>query len=203
MGQYYLPYVKTGNKITVFNNEVDGDYNGLKLMEHSYWRNEFVGNVINYLYYNRSRVCWVGDYYDEGIAYPSQIDSEEHVKQIGHRVWADGQKLTECHKKDVMTLDDKILVNHTQKIFIRGNDFFGRNKWVETWEGKDYECCINPLPLLTCTASHSGGSYYGVNREECGSWFYDKLEVIDDNKEEINNLLEQGYTEDNTLIFKE
>lgn len=203
MGQYYLPYVKTGNQITVFDNKVDGQWTGLKLMEHSYWRNDFVGNVIKHLYYNRSRVCWVGDYYDEDDYYQQNCDDAELIAQIGGRVWNEGAKLEECHKADAMFLDNKILVNHTKKIFIRGNDYYERNKVFETWNGETYDYAINPLPLLTCTASHSGGSYYGVNREECGSWFFDRLEVIDDNKEEIDNLLEQGYIEDTTLIFKE
>ena len=179
MGQYYLPYVKSGNKTKVFDNKVDGDYNGLKLMEHSYWGNLFVGNVINEIYNNKSRVCWVGDYYDEDNYSQVNCEDKELVKKIGHRVWGDRAKIEPSHREESLDLNHKYLVNHTKHIYIDCNEYYNQNKWFEEWNGKKYPWCINPLPLLTCSASHSGGSYYGINREECGTWFNDLIEVVD------------------------
>ena len=65
MGQYYLGYVNHNGKHKVFDNHVDKDWQGLKLMEHSWWLNSMVGNVVNDLFYNKGQVCWVGDYYAE------------------------------------------------------------------------------------------------------------------------------------------
>ena len=193
MGQYYLPYVKTGNKIKVFDNKVDGDYNGLKLMEHSYWLNRFVGNVVNELYYNKSRVCWVGDYYDECLGEQPNCDDDELILRIGKRVWSDKAKIEESHANNSVSLDHLILVNHTKKIFIVGDNYYHRNKWMETWDNKPFAWCVHPLPLLTCTSSHAGGSYYGINKDLCGTWFYDLLEVVDEN--DLDDLEEKGYIE--------
>ena len=180
MGQYYLPYVKTGEHVKVFDNKVDGEWEGLKLMEHSYWRNHYVGNVINEIYYNRSHVCWVGDYYDECDYEQVNCKDRETVKKIGDYVWNEKTKKKECKIKNSRSLVDCLLVNHTKKIYLSGNEYYKRNMWLETWEDKEYPWCINPLPLLTCSANHSGGSYYGINRELCGTWFNDELEVVED-----------------------
>lgn len=196
MGQYYLGYVNDSqNGIKqVFDNEVDDDYNGLKLMEHSWWRNRYVGNVVNNLFYERKRVCWVGDYYDED-GYAQVNCDRATVKEIGEFVWGEHQEehLTKSSKTRVRFLDGCLLVNHTKKQFIICDDYYERNKFIEHWSGKDYPCVIHPLPLLTCSASHSGGSYRGTNSDLCGTWFNDEIEVVLDS--EIEPLTEQGYTE--------
>ena len=191
MGQYYLPYVKRGNKIKVFDNKVSGDWNGLKLMEHSYWGNAFVGNVVNELYYNKCNVCWVGDYYDEDNYAQVNCDDKQLIARIGKRVWGDNAKLEPSTLENNKGLENTLIVNHTKHEYINCNEYFKANKWVETWEGKQYDWCINPLPLLTCSASHSGGSYYGINREECGTWFNDEIEVVDDADE--TDLIRSGF----------
>ncbi len=177
MGQYYLGYVKKGDKVKVFDNRVDGEWTGLKLMEHSYWGNTYVGQVINELFYSKGHVCWVGDYYSEDDY--SQVNAEKDVvKTIGDYTWNDNTKQTKSFKRKTRTLGDCLLVNHTKKVYINGNEFYAKNKWLETWEDESYYMCINPLPLLTCSASHSGGSYHGINKEDCGTWFNDELEVV-------------------------
>ena len=194
MGQYYLPYLVQGNEITVFDNKVDDDWVGLKLMEHSYWGNTYVGQVINALYYKKGNVCWVGDYYNEDDY--SQVNCDkETVKMIGELVWKDNSPIepTKGTKHTSRRLNHCLLVNHTKKLYIDCDNYFKQNKWVETYEGKKYNWCIHPLPLLTCTASHSGGSYYGINKDLCGTWFNDLLEVIDNEPWEIEDLKKQGY----------
>lgn len=179
MGQYYLPYVKRGSeRPQVFSNKVSGDYNGLKLMEHSWFHNYYVGNVINDLFYNKAHVCWVGDYYYEDD-YDQVNCDKETVKKIGEAVWQTNDKYeVPSIKENVRFLHGCLLVNHTKKCYIVCDDYQKINRVTETWEDREYECCVNPLPLLTCSASHSGGSYYGINKENCGIWFNDVIEVV-------------------------
>lgn len=195
MGQYYLGYVNRNGKRKVFDNYVEKDWQGLKLMEHSWWLNSMVGNVVNDLFYNKGRVCWVGDYYAEDDYAQINCD-EELVKEIGEYVWGDGDNekpiRTKCTLKKVRYLYNCLLVNHTKKQILVCDDYYQNNKFVEKWEDKDIYCCIHPLPLLTCSASHSGGSYYGENQNQCGCWFNDEIEVV--LVWELDSLLKKGYT---------
>lgn len=194
MGQYYLGYVNRNGKVKVFDNKVDGEWTGLKLMEHSYWLNSFVGNVVNDLFYNKGNVCWVGDYYDENNYEQINCEDKETVKTIGEMVWGKGKKAKpkkECTSAKVRYLHNCLIVNHTKKLIIVCDDYYKQNSWLEKWDNEEWEQCVHPLPLLTCTANHSGGSYYGVNKEECGSWFNDEIEVV--LCWELEDLLKNGY----------
>lgn len=193
MGQYYRAYVNRQGKIKVFDNRVDGEWEGLKLMEHSFWFNPYVGNVINDLFYKKGQVCWVGDYYDSDNYYQVNCDNKELVKSIGDYVWDDENetKQTKCTRKKVRYLNNCLIVNHTKKIILDCDDYYEKNKWYEEWEGKKYPGCIHPLPLLTCSASHSGGSYGGTNIEQCGTWFNDVIEVV--LHTELSKLIKKGY----------
>ena len=64
MGQYYKAMViGDHNKRYVLSS---WDYeNGSKLMEHSYFTNEFVGAVDSLLLGHPMRVAWIGDYSDD------------------------------------------------------------------------------------------------------------------------------------------
>lgn len=191
MGQYYKAYTKHfGNKPKVFDNKVDGDWNGLTLMEHSYYYNSYVGNVVNDLFYNKGKVCWVGDYYDENDYAQVNCD-KEIVKKIGKDTWDnDDLYLVDSHKCNVRYLNNCLIVNHTKKLIIVCDKYYKANVYkrygIEEWDE-----CIHPLPLLTCSANHSGGSYYGINQHLCGTWFNDEIEVV--LLWDINNLIDQGY----------
>ena len=190
MGQYYTAYIKRGNKQTVFDNKVDGEWTGLKLMEHSWWRNSMVGNVVNSLFYKKSNVCWVGDYYCEDAYAQINVDKQT-CKAIGDYVAAqDGIK---CYSKKVRFLNTCLLVNHTKKCFIDCDKYFEENSFEENYDGEKWVECIHPLPLLTCSASHSGGSYYGTEIQKCGTWFNDEIEVV--LLWEKEKLLKKGYQE--------
>lgn len=200
MGQYYLGYVNHNGKHKVFDNRVDGEWTGLKLMEHSWWLNSLVGNVVNDLFYNKGQVCWVGDYYAEDDY--SQVNcGKELVKAIGEFVWGNGDceepKKTKCTCKKVRYLNNCLIVNHTKREILICDDYFEHSKYLEKWQDEEWEECIHPLPLLTCSASHSGGSYYGINRDQCGIWFNDVIEIV--LRWELDNLLKKGYT---TVMFE-
>lgn len=195
MGQYYFGYVNHNGKRKVFDNRVDNDWQGLKLMEHSWWLNSMVGNVVNDLFYNKGQVCWVGDYYTEEDCAQINCDKES-VKAIGEYVWGNGDNKepikAKCTRKKVRYLHNCLLVNHTKKQILVCDDYFERNKYLEKWNDEEWFECIHPLPLLTCSASHSGGSYYGINKEQCGCWFNDAIEVV--LAWELDKLLKKGYT---------
>jgi hypothetical protein len=191
MGQYFTAYLRQKNKEMAFDHKIDGDYNGMKLMEHSYWANGYVGQVVSKLFYEKGNVCWVGDYFDEDDYDQVNCQDKAFIKRIGELVWNDDTKWLKGSKKNIRTLSDCLLVNHTKKIFINGNEYYQKNKWTETWDGKTYDWCVHPLPLLTCSANHSGGSYYGKDKNECGTWFNDLLEVVIYLDE--NSLIEKGY----------
>lgn len=192
MGQYYLGYVNHNGKTKVFNNCVDKDWQGLKLMEHSWWLNSMVGNVVNDLFYNKGQVCWVGDYYDEGD-YAQVNCGKEVVKAIGDYVYQLKEKdYTKCTRKKVRYLYNCLIVNHTKKQVLVCDDYFEHNKFLDKWNDEEWFECIHPLPLLTCSANHSGGSYYGINRHQCGIWFNDVIEIV--LAWELDDLLKNGYT---------
>lgn len=198
MGQYYLGYVKHNNNIKVFDNRVDKVYYGLKLMEHSYYFNNYVSNVVNDLFYNKGKVCWVGDYYDDDNYAQTNCKDKEIVKAIGEAVWSEERiEASKCTKKKVRFLNNCLLVNHTKKEILVCDDYFECNKYLEKWNDDEWTECIHPLPLLTCSASHSGGSYYGTNQDDCGIWFNDVLEVV--LYDEIDKLTKKGYK---TVMFE-
>ena len=153
MGQYYLGYVNRNGKRKVFDNYVEEDWQGLKLMEHSWWLNSMVGNVVNDLFYNKGKVCWVGDYYAEDD-YAQVNCGKELVKEIGEYVWGDGDNekpiRTKCTRKKIRYLYNCLLVNHTKKQILVCDDYYQNNKFIVKWEDKDVSYCIHPLPLLTC-----------------------------------------------------
>lgn len=193
MRQYYLAYVaKEGKKPVVFSNYCGREYNGLKLMEHSWWLNDVVGNVVNNLFYNKAHVCWVGDYYDEDD-YRQVNCSKDKVQEIGDYVWKEATKKRISKLKNVRYLTNCLIVNHTKKLYVNCDNYFERSKVEDKWEGKTYFQCIHPLPLLTCSANHSGGSYYGINKDKCGTWFNDEIGVVLSWEEKF--LKNIGYTE--------
>lgn len=135
MGQYYRPILKSAKakQFTVFNRFVNDEYTMAKLMEHSWWENDFCNAVGKMLYNKPTQVAWVGDY-----------ASNEEVEQSGmtvdhiHGVEGKGVSFTEGE----FLLDDKFLCNHTKHIYI------DLNKYKEKSTDK-YGWVINPIPLLT------------------------------------------------------
>lgn len=56
--------------------------------------------------------------------------------------------------------------------------------------------CVDPLPLLTATCNHSGGSYHGYQMDEVCSWTWDIISVEDEApygyQEVIYNFVDEG-----------
>jgi hypothetical protein len=166
MGQYYKP-VNTLNLEWVYSHAYD---NGLKLMEHSWVGNNFVGVVMNLLKptgrWFKAPLVWCGDYYNKAdeTPYYSMVKEDEDLKGL-----------------TAMSEDEQrksILVNFSKKEYVvidkgpeSDMDFDTNFTWV-----------VNPLPLLTaCGNNRGGGDYRDGNPDfnKVGIWANDCIGVLD------------------------
>jgi len=160
MGQYYKP-INLDNKQWLLSHDYD---TGLKLMEHSWVGNEFVGVVMQLMVkggeWFKKRIVWAGDYFGdqegEEIAYYSQCENSDKIKP--------------SISMDEKTQKTAKLVNHTKKLYVRYDEMPKcENNWM-----------VNPLPLLTaCGNGRGGGDYYDKypDCDKVGSWAGDILSI--------------------------
>ena len=183
MGQYYRPILTNANGYErVYNRDVDGEYTMAKLMEHSWWYNEFVGTICNKLLGNQMKVVWVGDYSDDADT-TNDIENEE-LTRLCKKAWKNKGNGV---KKNVLLLDGLYLVNHTKHCYIDCNEYkkeCDNNGW-----------CIHPLPLLTAIGNGlGGGDYREDDAWQVGQWANDIISV--------ENAVPDGYEKD-TYRFRE
>ena len=189
MGQYYTPVLKDkNNKFKAFYSH---DYdNGLKLMEHSYVRNNFVNAVCNQLFKEPHNVCWLGDYAEiEEIMQTGWFDTEEEASAHYNNVWGDdcGNVCFIKPTDENQQFDwngDYYLINHTKKVFL------------EIPKPKQGEWIVHPLPLLTAISNgRGGGDYRDINVERTGEWWGDLIEISDE--------IPQGYMQEAIEFYEE
>jgi len=157
MGQYYKPIVLGKNKKTVKTWMYSHDFsNGLKLMEHSWVGNDFVGTFESQIKNNPQRVVWAGDY-----AEPCEGRKNNLYKRC-----EDKTKVNPTEK--VSFIESRFIVNHTKKTFVDKQAIPDKEGWK-----------IHPLPLLTCEGNGLGGGDFGGegNRKLVGSWARDVISV--------------------------
>lgn len=192
MGQYYTPveilYFGDGTHFVIsFSCQVKGlGHNGVKLMEHSWWNNEFLTNFCARLY-ERSRennkethILWLGDYAElDGLSSLEGLSA--CFARVVQRSWLK-QALQDPNRKEIdigntnpdFSLINKFLVNTTKQEFINCTTYYNCNHDVDDW-------CIHPLPLLTAVGNaEGGGDYFGVNNELVGRWAGDALYIDDE-----------------------
>lgn len=193
MGQYYTPveilYLNDGTHFIVysFSCQVKGlGHNGVKLMEHSWWNNEFLTNFCARLY-ERSRennkethILWLGDYAElDGLSSLEGLSA--CFARVVQRSWLK-QALQDPNRKEIdigntnpdFSLINKFLVNTTKQEFINCTTYYNCNHDVDDW-------CIHPLPLLTAVGNaEGGGDHFGVNNELVGRWAGDALYIDDE-----------------------
>lgn len=159
MGQYYKP-VNTKTMEWLYSHDYD---DLLKLMEHSWIGNYFVGAVMHLLKpkgkWFKNPVVWCGDYYsDKGeTPYYKMVKYNERLKNI----------LFMKEKEQLKS----VLVNYTKKEYVILNKMKkNKNGWR-----------INPLPLLTALGNGRGGGDYhdkSPDFDKVGIWANDKLGVL-------------------------
>ena len=158
MGQYYKP-VNLETMEWVYSHSYGS---GLKLMEHSWIGNDFVGAVMTLLSpknkWYKSSIVWCGDYYNEEGEddYYGEVEDENKLSDI--------ESMTE--EKQL----NSIIVNHTKKMYVVCKEL-RKNNWK--WR-------INPLPLLTALGNNrGGGDYHDGNKDfdKVGIWARDIISV--------------------------
>lgn len=161
-------------QIKAYNIQVNGEYTLAKLMEHSWWFNEFVSTITRMLYHNPMRIAWVGDYADDPDDYDFDEDGQIMLKKIYEAAWVEDSKLLGV-KKDMLQLDGKFLVNHTDKIYVDCDQYRSLS------DSDDTGWIIHPLPILTCIGNGLGcGDYEGINMDYVGSWYMSEISVEDE-----------------------
>lgn len=165
-------------------------YNGLKLMEHSWWRNDFTTALAERLVDNPKKVCWVGDYAEEdecaalGFTYDEVWDREDE-----DYIYVEDTKFK--------MNSAKYLINNSKKTYVDLKDYYKKSKSTEEWKGKKYTMCIFPISLLTALGNDRGGGDYhegGTCFEDVGTWAFDEIY--------LSNELPDGY-EKLDVFFKE
>jgi hypothetical protein len=176
MGQYYKPVILNNkNKTTVEKYLYSWDYgNGLKLMEHSYIGNNFVGAFESQITENPQRVVWAGDYADHCKNRKSNVSDRCNSKNIA--------KPNEVNQ-DVFQRLHPFIVNHSKKEYVDKRE-------VPNIDGCDFG--IHPLPLLTCEGNGRGGGDFRGDNKLVGSWARDIISVEQDNMK--NKAILLGYT---------
>ena len=187
MGQYYKPIILKEDKQTPIGFAYSHDFgSGLKLMEHSWMKNDFVGFIESLLTkgnaFHKSPIVWSGDYADEE-------PFERIPKEVVDALVVDGYELEEVEKnganlysivsvsapklspdsefKVLPIAKTKYIVNHDKKQFVD-----------KTKVPKDaYGWRIHPLPLLTCEGNGRGGGDFRGESELVGSWARDIISV--------------------------
>lgn len=172
MGQYYEAYVNavsTGEGEKIFSPYTM--HNGLKIMEHSWWKNDFVNAVAARLIGAPSRVAWIGDYAEPDDCMGVEDCFKQTAMEIimkTHEVIVGQLDVTEVPP----TLEGKFLINHTKKEFVDLSKYHTLCTDADGW-------CIHPLPLLTAVGNgRGGGDYYSKFGEEyVGKWAFDLIEI--------------------------
>lgn len=160
MGQYYCPTIIKNKKVKTKSDIAVWFYshnynNGLKLMEHSYKGNKFVNAVRNWLIdTGGGRLVWAGDYADE--------EGKDKPNIYG---FIEDKRITEANYADEDRPEYHFYNNHDKHEFVDLDKCQSKDEW---------DCIIEPLPLLTCEGNgRGGGDYEGSCMELVGSWARD------------------------------
>ena len=166
MGQLFRVVMKDDSKTyTAYNRYVDGVYTFGKLTEHAWWFNDFVGSITKLLYHNPMRIAWVGQY-----GSTEKIVPGENLYELA---WNDNRLQIEI-ANNVLLLDEKYLCNHDRKTYLDCSVYRKISQEDDVW-------CIHPLPLLTAVGNGNGsGDYNGKNKQDVGTWAWDRISVEDD-----------------------
>ena len=212
MGQYYLGYTKNEilKKEIIWKNP-----SGLKLMEHSYFGNNFVNGMCRELFGSPKRVAWVGDYADDFYNYIVKGgdgyfngDNSDKILDIHKLVWNENAIRTDLptpfDNLDKYGLSDNIyyLVNHSKQEYINLHKYLENQK---KQYDNEWDLFIHPLPLLTAIGNGMGGGDYHeqMNYEMVGYWFYDLISVASnafiapDEYKDVTNTTDYQFVEFN------
>ena len=184
MGQYYKPISIEKNQY-VYSHEYDS---GLKLMEHSWIGNGFVGVVEDLIAeggdWHGDHIVWAGDYADE-----EKTRKKEKFNLYG-MCERDDDKITPERTKNkyryVLNMDTKEYVD-TKKIPLS-------DVWEDPKTGKEWPFQMHPLPILTCEGNGRGGGDFRKDDPLVGTWARNRVSV--------SKRKPKGYTEIEFNLFE-
>jgi len=175
MGQYYKP-ISIEKKQYVYSHDIKYSFkrddgrtielgNGLKLMEHSWVKNEFV-NVIASLIavggaWHGDRLVWAGDYADN----ERSEKTRRLLKRNLYDIVGENKIIPEIPKKTYryfLNLDTLEFVDVQNSPEVDPND--------PGWQ-------IHPLPLLTCEGNGRGGGDFRGENPMVGAWARNRIEA--------------------------
>lgn len=169
MGQYFRAILKQNKnrRYAVYNRNVNGCYTMAKLMEHSWWDNDFCKAIEKKLYHRSAQVGWIGDYADDDVVLPKarmEVSNIHGIKGIE----------IQNFDENSFTLDNKFLINKDKKEYVDLNEYKEKSIDKDGW-------IINPLPLLTAVGNGNGGGDYFAEqgKEFVGTWAFDRLIILD------------------------
>lgn len=187
MGQYYKPCILADKSEDTQTEKVEAwmyshNYdNGLKLMEHSWMRNDFVGTFEKLLSprgkYAKKRIVWAGDYAD---GEPELTHADEQGREREVNLYGLCGDANQINPKAVNNkrMAYRYILNHTTKQFVDKKDVPVTDWWTDEKTGKKYPFTIHPLPLLTCEGNgRGGGDYRGDERGQVGVWARHSISV--------------------------
>jgi len=177
MGQYYKP-VSVEKREYVYSHNYG---NGLKLMEHSWIGNNFVGIVEDLIAkggaWHGDRIVWAGDY----------ADAEKNRKS----------NLWDLAKKEIQPEGTKnkyrYVINMDTKEFVDTKKVPMSDVYVDE-KGKAWPYTIHPLPLLTCDGNGRGGGDFHKEDPLVGAWARQRVTV--------SKTKPEGYTEIEFNLFE-
>lgn len=139
---------------------------GLKLTEHSWMSNDFIGGVMDAIEYNPSRVAWIGDYADDELDF-----TDLYTRDVYEKAW--GKYSTDYpFERAPKAHGDGYIVNHSKGMYIDLDKYYKENE-VENWGA------LHPLSLMTAIGNgRGGGDYRGVNSMLVGTWAMDIIEYV-------------------------
>ena len=212
MGQYYRVAIITEDARIRFVINLSKFITGYKLMEHSYMGNYFVNIVLSAMLRlntqgHETRVVWMGDYAEDADYVAPCVEngnvSDDYYLDVWNAIWPDddkrrGEWLTPDQIMPVEfsrceDYDGWYLVNHTKQVYLDLGKFWRENCWKEEWEGKQCNCAVHPLPLLTACGNGQGGGDYSEglpDADKVGCWAFDNLEFTESAPE---NYLEKFF----------
>lgn len=157
MGQYFHPIIVTKKEKLEFNPH--NFYEGLKLMEHSYFGVPMVEVIMQYLHdkeTDKPHLVWMGDY---GGPIDIEVNGEHQHIQFSNCVnYAPSIRYYNTYR---------YIINHDKEEYV---------DLVKCRENSD----VHPLPLLTANGNgQGGGDYLGSDMDLVGSWAGDRIAVVD------------------------
>lgn len=186
MGQYYKVFMRRGEEDKVYSvnvlNEEKGEYwNGMKLMEHSWWENPLSEAVVLSILDKPTHIAWVGDYAEDDECKERGLDYND--------VWGETSLKSKRLLHIDFSLDNvKYLVNNTKKVYVDMKKYYEKSSVI--WKGSEQKMCIFPISLLTAIGNDRGGGDFhkGIGYDDIGTWAMDEIYVTNKNPPD-------GYTE--------